>query len=310
MSIYCGNERAHYRVSLTYFYFYIKLLDIAFFKLLLFQRRKKMKNRPILVLKVGTEVLLGGGKWLDQLIFNDIARQIWCAEAEEIGGRIVLVTSGAIKAGREAMGRPDGEIILTKRQLAGVGSVPLLNMWQQAFNNMLFSRKVAMVWVTYANWSRELERLSVRDAILAYLDQGVMPVINENDVVAGEEVESMEKGFSENDRLTTMVARLINAWGVVFATSLGGIYSCDPKVHPSADFFTAISTRDAQAMLRSNSNSSKNGSGGVQAKLRAALRCYRENRRVAITGVQPGFLSDFVAGKSVGTTIGPATIKK
>jgi len=268
------------------------------------------RKRSKVVLKFGTEALVGkSGKSkrkLDQRIFNGVAGQVALLYREQRAD-VVIVSSGAIKAGKESMERLGinfNDTNLSKGETASVGMTHLLNRWRHAF--MSFKILTAPFWITYANWLSEPERRSVCSGILCCSHQGIVPIVNENDVVSANEIELMEKGISENDQLALMVASLIDADAVLFLTDVGGVYETDPRIKSSARMYEEIDAGTAQALYDSFSGASSNGSGGIKAKLSSALRCFNDGRRVAIAGLDDNVIVDFAKGKPVGTMIGPS----
>src|SRR3990170_1495112 len=246
------------------------------------------KNRNKLVLKFGTEALLGkSGKAkrkLDQRIFNSVAEQVAFLRREQRAD-VVIVSSGAIKAGKESLARfgiNANNTNLDKGEIAAVGMPHLLNRWKHAFGS--FKMLTAPFWVTYANWLSEPERRSICSGILCCSHQGIIPIVNENDVVSANEIELMEKGISENDQLAMMVASLIDADAVLFLTDAGGVYETDPRIKSSARMYEEIDPETALRIYHLLSYSSSNGTGGIRAKIRSALQCFASGRRVAIAG--------------------------
>ena len=268
------------------------------------------KNRNKLVLKFGTEALLGkSGKAkrkLDQRVFNSVAEQVAFLRREQRAD-VVIVSSGAIKAGKESLARfgiNANSINLDKGEIAAVGTPHLLNRWKHAFGS--FKMLTAPFWVTYANWLSEPERRSICSGILCCSHQGIVPIVNENDVVSDREIELMEKGISENDQLAVMVVSLIDADAVLFLTDAGGVYEADPRVKPSARMYKEIDEKTVQTICDSLTGASVNGSGGIRAKLFAALQCFEAGKRAAIAGLDDHVIVDFAKGKPVGTMIGPS----
>ena len=279
-----------------------------------FKRKEGSKmptiKRSRVVLKFGTETLVGKSgeskRKLDQRIFNGVAGQVVLLYREQRAD-VVIVSSGAIKAGKESMARfgiNADDTKLSKGEIASVGMTHLLNRWRHAFG--FFKMLTAPFWVTHANWLSEPERRSVCSGILCCSHQGIVPIVNENDVVSANEIELMEKGISENDQLALMVASLIDADAVLFLTDVGGVYETDPRIKSSARMYEEIDAGTAQALYDSFSGASSNGSGGIKAKLSSALRCFNDGRRVAIAGLDDNVIFDFAKGKPVGTMIGPS----
>lgn len=258
-----------------------------------------------LVVKFGTEVLLGKSGTtkgdLDFHIFRDAGRQI--VELQNKGIRVVLISSGAIKAGRERTKQLGADTShFDKKDFAGVGTRPLLNMWGGAFDR--YGREVAPLWLTYANWKHSRERKSFESSILHYLQTSIVPLINENDVVSDREIRSMERGISENDRLARMVALLIKSDAILFLTNVGGVYEDNPHKNPDARLYETIDVKTIQKLRRVSSGQSFNGTGGMKAKLVEAAKCFKAGLRVAIAGMEENTIIDFGIGKPVGTSIG------
>lgn len=234
------------------------------------QVKKKGKLHRLLV-KFGTANLCNRFGQLDQSIFNDFARQV--VELQNQGMEIIIVSSGAIKAGKERMENLGIDIshlsYLDKKELAGIGARHLMNKWGDAFEN--YRKEVSQVWVTFGNWSNEGERRSIRSSILNYLKNGIIPIINELDVVSDWEIKWMEKRISENDRLAKMVALLINADAVLFLTDEGGIYEEDPKINPQARRYEEVSAWAKPEVIGITGSLSRVGTGGMIAKWRGRI---------------------------------------
>ena len=269
-----------------------------------------MTNAKQLVVKLGTEVLLGkrwiDNKHLDQRIFNKIAGQV--IEVQNLGVAVTIVSSGAIQAGREKIEKLERNIIrlesirLERKELAGIGARHLLNMWGKGFGR--HSREIAEMWVTYGNWNNEGERQSMRSSILNYHKQRVIPIVNENDVISDKEIRLMDKGLGENDRLARMVAELLNADAILFLTNGGGIYEEDPTLNPGARLYAEIDIETAMRLAAAPGATSPIGAGGIGAKLREASICAKREMRVAIAGMGRDTIYKFAIGKPVGTIMG------
>lgn len=269
---------------------------------------EKAKRRALvrrLIVKCGTANLCNQFGQLDQGIFNDFARQI--VELMKQGVEVIIVSSGAIKAGRERMESLGLDIVsLDKKDLAGIGARHLMNKWGECFE--IHGKEVGQVWVTFGNWANEGERKSIQSSIFDYLKSGlVIPVVNEADVVSDREIKLMEKGFSENDRLAKMVASLTNADAVLFLTDEGGIYEEDPRENPQARLYEEISARAKPESIGISGGTSKTGTGGMIAKWGEASRCAKKGMIVAIAGNEENVILRFVRGESVGTKIGTVT---
>lgn len=278
------------------------------------ERREQMEERVKrslsirrLIVKFGTANLCNSSGQLDQGIFNDFAGQI--DELQNKGIEVVIVSSGAIKAGQERikeLGELGIDVVhLGKKEIAGLGARHLLNKWGEAFE--FYRKEVGQVWVTYGNWANEGERESIRTSIFNYLKAKVPPVVNESDVVSDREIRLMDKKISENDRLAKMIALLINADAILFLTDEGGIYEEDPKRNPQARLYEEVSMRAKPETIGISDSTSKGGTGGMIAKWREASRCAKRGMQVAIAGNEKGVILNFAKGESVGTRIGTIT---
>ncbi len=261
-----------------------------------------------LVVKCGTENLCTkeNGKRLDQKIFDDYARQI--VELQRQGVEIVVISSGAIKAGREKLRdlNLDTEDI-DKQVLAAVGQSFLMGKWNKAFEK--FGKATGQLLLTFTNWSNEGERNNIIQNIFGLLKIGQIPVVNENDPVSDKEIKLMERRISENDQLAKMTALKIGADAILFLTDEGGIYTADPKVDPNAQLYEEINVKDKlEDLTGSNEETfSENGLGGMMAKMKEASRCAKSKLRVGIAGYEENVILKFARGESVGTKIGKVT---
>jgi glutamate 5-kinase len=252
------------------------------------------------VIKVGTDVLVSRttGR-LDGTNASIIASQIYTIVRG--GNEVALVSSGAIKAGKDSMTAMGKCPNLSKKEWAGIGARHLLNIWGDAF--AIHGIEVAQIWVTFANWSLKKEYLSIMSAASSYMSNCLVPIFNENDVVSDDEIVLMDQGISENDRLARMVADMIDANAVLFLTSVGGVYDTDPAVHASAKRLDVIRSDMSEVIPRSIAKSF-NGSGGIDTKILEAFECSKRGRRVAIAGImEENVIERFAAGQRVGTTV-------
>ena len=261
-----------------------------------------------LVVKCGTKNLCrpnNGGKLAEET-FDDYARQV--VELQRRGVEVIVVSSGAIKAGREKLEELGLNVSNCDKQvLAAVGQSFLMERWNKAFEK--FGKTTGQLLVTFTNWSNERERSEVLQCILDILKSGQTPIINENDPVSDKEIKLMERRISENDQLAKMIARKVGADAILFLTDEGGIYTADPKVDSSAQLYEEINMRDRLADLigSSKNTSNESGTGGMAAKLKEALRCAKEGLRVAVAGREENVILKFAKGELVGTRIGIAT---
>jgi len=250
----------------------------------------------ILVVKFGTEVLTNGDG-LDPHRFVQAARQIIRLQKEGI--QTIIVSSGAIQAGREQMAKLERDSNnLSKKILAGIGSRVLLNRWSEAFTP---HTEIVQFWLTYQNWENKGERESIKSGLLTSLETSLVPVINENDVVSDEEIRQLEQGIGENDQLARMIVELVNANQVLFLTKIGGVYTQNPATNAHAELIEYLDPSMAKKLALDGT--SNRGTGGMGVKVKEALSCARNGARTAIAPLTEDSILRFGRGELVGTAI-------
>jgi glutamate 5-kinase len=252
-----------------------------------------------LVVKVGTNTLTNGADNLCRPVMLEVVRQI--AQLLEGGNQVALVTSGAIVAGREALQvAPNAKDIPFKQVLAAVGQARLMQTWDQLFAH--YGRTVAQTLLTRADLADRQRYLNARNTLLALLDRGVVPIVNENDVVAVEEIK-----IGDNDNLSALVANLVDANLLVLLTDTGGLYSADPRRDPSATLIAEVSTITDDIMKLAAGAGTSRGTGGMATKIQAARLATESGVAVLIAdGRAENVLVQAAAGAAVGTRFVPA----
>jgi len=256
-----------------------------------------------IVVKLGTHLLTSGGKHLDHEVMADLARQI--AQIHERGAETVIVSSGAIAAGRDKLGI-DGAIkgIPYKQVLASVGQSRLMNVYEQLFGQ--HSITVAQALLTKGDISDRAGYLNARNTLLALMELRVIGIINENDVVSTDEIK--EARFGDNDNLSAMVANLVDAQMLIILTDIGGLYTADPHVDPTARLVPVVAKIDAGIKRMGTDTASNVGTGGMVTKIEAAKVATASGVRVVIAnGREKDIITRLVAGEAVGTHFLPTT---
>jgi len=263
----------------------------------------------MLVVKVGTKTLLNGGSGLDAHVAACVASQV--STLVKQGTQVVLVTSGAIVAGKSAkektrwFQRPDEEE-LSESGYAGIGALPLLSYWQEAFlsHNVL----TAQTLVTFASLFSAIEGEKFIDSILEYMRHGIIPIVNENDVLSDAEIRAKNKGISDNDWLASEVARKIKASAILFLSDEDGLYERNPKEGKPARRYVEVDRCHTPEHLLVGATDIM-GRGGVESKVIAANQCAGENMTVAIAKLKldEDTILKFMRRESVGTKVCSAT---
>lgn len=226
--------------------------------------RQQLKNKRRIVIKIGSSSLtIKESGHLDLRKIEKLVRVICQLRGE--GKDVVLVSSGAIAVGRQALGvERKPEKTSEKQALAAVGQARLMMTYQRLFAE--YNQTAAQVLLTKYSILDGLSRLNAKNTFEELLKLGVVPVVNENDTVATHEIE-----FGDNDRLSAIVAGLVEADLLILLSDIDGLYTDDPNRNREAMFIHIVSeiTEDLLAMGKESSGSSL-GTGGMQAKLMAA----------------------------------------
>ena len=257
-------------------------------------RESRRRHRRIVV-KFGTSLLTGGGASLDAAVMADLVRQV--ATLVQAGAQVAVVTSGAVAAGRDRLGAPTLSGDIEERQvLAAVGQSHLM----ERYDTLLRAHGLvaAQALLTRASLSDRDGYLNARNTIDALLRLGVVPIINENDVVAAEELRG--GGFGENDSLSALVANLIDADLLVLLSDVAGLYSSDPRTDPAAQLISEVQDLDAAA--RCAGPPGRHGRGGMRAKVEAArLATSTGTTAVIAHGRDPEALLRIARDEALGT---------
>lgn len=246
------------------------------------------------VIKVGSSTLAPGGEGLDRAYVDSLLEQI--SAVREGGVEVVLVTSGAIAAGIQALGihaRPSDMPSL--QASAAVGQVQVLGMYAA----LAAARGIAVgqVLLTRHDTAHRQAYLHARDTLERLLALDVMPVVNENDTVAVDEIR-----FGDNDTLAALVATMVRADLVVLLTDIEGLYDADPRQSAEARLVEHVAELTDQMMSAAGGSGSAVGSGGMATKVEAARVLMRAGiPMVVCDGRKPDVVPDAVDGKPVGT---------
>ncbi|PSW58898.1 glutamate 5-kinase [Photobacterium leiognathi] len=251
-----------------------------------------------IVVKLGTSVLTGGTLKLDRAHMVELVRQ--CAMLRRQGHKVIIVTSGAIAAGREHLGYPElPKTMASKQLLAAVGQGRLIQEWETLFG--IYGINIGQMLLTRADLNDRERYLNARDMIVALLDNGIVPVVNENDAVATTEIK-----VGDNDNLSALVGILGGADKLLLMTDQPGLFTADPRSNPDAELIREVHTIDETLRKLAGGSVGGLGTGGMATKLQAADVARRAGIEVIIAaGRRPDVIIELAEGKSVGTRFLP-----
>ncbi len=226
------------------------------------------------------------------------------AKLRHKGVEIVLVSSGAVAAGMKTMGdkeRPDS--ISRLQALAAIGQTRLVGHYQDLLNK--HGLHGAQVLLTHESLSTRSHFLNIRDTLRELLSMGLIPIVNENDTVATEELR-----FGDNDRLAAALGTVIDADLVILLSDVDALYDNDPNTDPNAQRIGEMSFEHPILATISSESSSGFGTGGMASKVAAArLSCDSGIGLVVAQGERPNILQDILSGDDVGTYFIPRKVK-
>jgi glutamate 5-kinase len=261
----------------------------------------KFTNTKRVVIKVGTSTLTAGGDQLCLARMVDLVRQI--TMLREANLELVLVSSGGIAAGREAMQYPElAHFLPAKQMLAAVGQPRLMAIYTQLF--ALYNQQIAQVLLTREDLADRRRYLNARNTLEALLSYGPIPIINENDTIATEEIR-----FGDNDNLSALVTNVLEADLLVLLTDQDGIFTADPRVDPKATLVRLIDEEWMPDEIIAAAGASRNGlgTGGMASKIQAAELARRSGAAVVIAnGAEDNVLPRMILnGEELGTYFTP-----
>jgi glutamate 5-kinase len=261
--------------------------------------KNAIENKRIIV-KVGTSTLTASGEKLNLARMVDLVRQI--ASLRSAGHQMIVVSSGGIAAGREAMAYPElAHFLPAKQMMAAVGQPRLMAIYTQLFN--LYQQQIAQVLLTRDDLADRRRYLNARNTLEALLSYGIIPIINENDTTATEEIR-----FGDNDNLSALVANLLEANLLLLLTDQDGLFTADPRLDPQAALIQRIDGDDIspEIMAAARDSGMGLGTGGMASKLQAADLARRSGTEVIIAnGAMDQVITRAIAGESLGTTFSP-----
>jgi len=253
------------------------------------------------VIKLGTSTLTRGSKHLSPPLVIELARQIAALKSE--GHELILVSSGAIAAGRERLGFPHlPKEVPAKQMLSAVGQPRLMAFYEQIFG--MYGVTVAQVLLTGMDLAGRRGYLNARNTLTALVKNGALPIVNENDTVATEEIR-----VGDNDNLSALVANLTDADYLILLTDQVGLFTADPRHDADARLIEEVAEKEIDPEIwraAGGSAGSELGTGGMATKLQAVDLARRGGAFCVIAqSAEPEALIRLARGERLGTCFPP-----
>lgn len=258
--------------------------------------RENLRKKHRIVIKIGSSSLSHPETGdLNLYKIEQLIRII--SDLKGQGKEVVLVSSGAIAAGRQALGGQKRPVSISEKQAyAAVGQARLMMVYQKLFAE--YNQVVAQVLLTKDTMTNEASRYNAQNTFEELLQLGAVPVVNENDTVSTHEIQ-----FGDNDRLSAIVAALIGADLLILLSDIDGLYSDDPHRNPEARFISLVTEITPELLgMGKNTSGSDVGTGGMAAKLAAArIATDSGSDMVIANGEDVNVLHEILSGKDSGT---------
>lgn len=247
-----------------------------------------------IVVKVGTSTLTHATGRINIRHVEALCKVL--SDIRNAGHELILVSSGAIGMGVGKMNlpkRPDD--MPTKQAMAAIGQCELMYVYDRLFSE--YSHVVAQILLTGEDLRDENRHKNFINTIFRLLELGALPIINENDTVATEEV-----SVGDNDTLGALVAESIRADLLVILSDIDGLYSDNPRLDPTAELIPVVTELTPEILASAGEKGSSLATGGMATKLNAASICMKAGTdMIILNGAQPAILYDVIEGKPVGT---------
>jgi len=254
-----------------------------------------------IVVKIGTSSINYPNGKTNLFQVECLARQL--ADLSNQGGEVILVTSGAVGAGVGKLGVPRSKSIPLKQALAAVGQGILMHIYEKLFAE--YGLTVGQILLTKEDFADRRRFLNARNTLHILLRLGVIPIINENDTVAVDELK-----LGDNDNLSALVASLVDADILFMLSDVDGLYTADPRKDPGASLIRDVTGIDAEMESLAGGAGSQAGTGGMASKLQAAKVAMHSGVVTIIANSNDGnIIRRIMSGEEVGTVFWPLAHK-
>jgi len=252
--------------------------------------------KPVVVVKIGTSTLTAGTNRISRGKIEDIARQLVNLMPNY---QVVLVSSGAIATARQFVEIEGWQnLVSSKQAMSAIGQPKLMQIYSEVFGD--FGLHIAQCLMTYRDFENQESKLNTRNTVIELLKHNFVPIINENDTVAVEELI-----LGDNDKLSALVASLMDAQKLIIASDIDGLYDKNPHLYDDAKLITEISDLDSIGQYIEEKDNGL-GTGGMTSKINAAKICFEKQITVCIVnGGKNNFIQDCLEEKTSFTKFVP-----
>lgn len=234
-----------------------------------------------IVVKIGSSTLTAGTNRISYGKIEDLARQLTRLRDDY---EIVIVSSGAIATAKQIMDF-NGTNVHSKQALAAIGQPKLMRIYDEVFES--FGLHVAQCLLTYHDFEKDITRENTKNTLKTLLENGIVPIINENDTVSAEEII-----LGDNDKLSALIAGIIDADILILASDIDGVFNKNPHLHSDAELIKTVSDLDEIKTFIEERDSGL-GTGGMTSKLKAAEICFDNGVEMYIVN---GNRNNFIEG--------------
>ena len=256
-------------------------------------------KRNRIVVKVGTSTLTNELGNSNLRTMEELSMAL--ADMQNMGNEVILVSSGAIAVGAHKMHLPEKpKEMRMKQAAAAVGQCENMFLYDKFFG--YYNKTVAQILLNADDIRQEEKKENLSNTFEALLENGVIPIVNENDSVSYSEIESNDKLFGDNDMLSAVVAVLCRADKLIILSDIDGFYDKDPRFYKDAKLISRIDQIDESVYALAGGAGSRRGTGGMRTKLQAADMATAQGIDVLVmNGNNPRILYDVLNGLPVGT---------
>lgn len=261
-------------------------------------RRSRLKKAKRIVIKVGTSTLTHETGKINLVRMDRLARAV--SDLMNQGKEVVLVSSGAIGVGMGKLKlKHKPKTMPEKQATAAVGQCELMHLYSKLFAE--YGHVVAQILLTRDVVEHNQRRVNVTNTFQNLLENGIVPIVNENDTVSVEEIENIIN-FGDNDTLSAIVAELTDADLLVILSDIDGLYDCDPRTNNCSKLISIVDNITTEIEATAGGAGTNRGTGGMATKISAAKIALAAGTDMVIAnGNEPMLILDILEGKDIGT---------